>query len=162
MIRAVSAADAAAIAAIYNHYVATTTISFEEQPVHVDEMARRIADISARLPWLVWEEQGVVLGYAYATPWRVRSAYRFSVETSVYVSCDHPRRGIGRRLYAALLEQLRARELQVAIGGIAQPNDASVALHEAMGFEKVAHFRRVGLKFGRWIDVGYWELQLQQ
>jgi phosphinothricin acetyltransferase len=162
MIRPVSADDAAAIAAIYNHYIATTTISFEEQPVGADEMARRIADVSVRLPWLVWEEQGVVLGYAYATPWRVRSAYRFSVETSVYVSCAHPRRGIGRRLYAALLERLRARELQVAIGGIAQPNEASVALHEAMGFEKVAHFKRVGLKFGRWIDVGYWELQLQQ
>jgi len=161
MIRSANSADAAAIAAIYNHYIATSTISFEEQPVSAGEMARRIADVTARLPWLVCEQDGVVQGYAYATPWRVRSAYRHSVETSVYVSCEHPRRGIGRRLYAALLDQLRARDLQVAIGGIAQPNEASVALHEAMGYRKVAHFSRVGFKFERWIDVGYWELQLR-
>ena len=161
MIRPAIATDAAAIAAIYNHYIAGTTISFEEQPVGAGEMARRIADVTARLPWLVFEQDGEVLGYAYATPWRVRSAYRHSVETSVYVSHAHPRRGIGSRLYAALLQQLRERDLQVAIGGIAQPNAASVALHEAMGFRKVAHFSRVGWKFERWIDVGYWELQLR-
>lgn len=161
MIRAATSSDAAAIATIYNHYIATSTISFEERPVDADEMARRIADVTARLPWLVYEHDGAVQGYAYATPWRVRSAYRHSVETSVYVSRDHPRRGIGSRLYAALLDDLRARDLQVAIGGIAQPNEASVALHEAMGFRKVAHFSRVGFKFERWIDVGYWELQLR-
>lgn len=159
-IRPAHAADAAAIAAIYNHYVATTTISFEEQPVSVGEMAGRIETVGAKLPWLVCEQDGVVMGYAYATPWRVRSAYRFSAESSVYVSPEHPRKGVGSRLYRHLIDELRARGLHMVIGGIAQPNEASVALHEAMGFRKVAHFSEVGMKFGRWIDVGYWELKL--
>lgn len=159
-IRPASSADAAAIAAIYNHYVASTTISFEEEPVSDDDMANRIASVGAKLPWLVCEQDGVLLGYAYATPWRVRSAYRLSVESSVYVSPAHPRQGVGTRLYRALLEQLRARGLHMVIGGIAQPNEASVALHESLGFRKVAHFSEVGMKFGRWVDVGYWELKL--
>lgn len=160
MIRPATIADAAAIVAIYNHYVTTTTISFEEQAVTVEEMARRIGEVKARLPWYVFERDGAVLAYAYATPWRVRSAYRFSVESSVYVAPDQARQGLGRQLYHTLLDDLRARGLQVVIGGIAQPNQASVGLHEALGFKKVAHFSRVGCKFGRWVDVGYWELQL--
>jgi phosphinothricin acetyltransferase len=160
MIRPATPLDAAAIASIYNHYVTTTTISFEEDPVPVEDMARRIAEVGARLPWYVMERGGEVVGYAYATPWRVRSAYRFSVETTVYVAPDHARQGVGAALYKALIGELRARGLQVAIGGIAQPNPASVGLHEAMGFRKVAHFGRVGFKFERWVDVGYWELQL--
>ncbi|SFU44021.1 arsinothricin resistance N-acetyltransferase ArsN1 family B [Pseudoduganella namucuonensis] len=160
MIRPATAADAAAIAAIYNHYVATTTISFEEHPVGEAEMAERIAGVTARLPWLVCERDGAVKGYAYATPWRVRSAYRYSVESSVYVSPDHPRQGVGKRLYLALIEELRARGIHMVIGGIAQPNEGSVALHESVGFVKVAHFKEVGWKFERWVDVGYWELRL--
>jgi L-amino acid N-acyltransferase YncA len=159
-IRPVTQDDATAIAAIYNHYIVHTTISFEEEELAPEQMAARIADYGARLPWLVYEEDGEVLGYAYATPWRVRPAYRYSVESSVYTKHGCARRGIGAQLYGALIAQLRARELQVVIGGIAQPNEASVALHERLGFEKVAHFKRVGRKFGRWIDVGYWELQL--
>lgn len=157
MIRAATASDAAAICAIYNHYVATTTISFEEQPVPEAEMARRIGDVGAALPWLVFEQDGAVLGYAYATPWRARSAYRFSVESSVYVSRDHGRRGIASALYQALLDALAARGVHAVIGGIAQPNAASVALHEAFQFEKVAHFKQVGRKFGQWVDVAYWQ-----
>lgn len=160
MIRPATSADADAIAAIYNHFVATTTISFEEAPVPASEMAARIDSVSAQLPWLVYERDGAVIGYAYATPWRVRSAYRFSVESTVYVAPDCPRQGIGRQLYAALLNALRARGIQVVLGGIAQPNPGSVALHEHAGFRKVAHFSRVGRKFDQWIDVGYWELQL--
>lgn len=160
MIRAATAADAAAIAAIYNHYVATTTISFEERPVGDAEMAERVAGVTAGLPWLVFEEDGAIMGYAYATPWRARSAYRYSVESSVYVSRDYPRRGIGKRLYLALIEDLRARGVHMVIGGIAQPNEGSVALHESVGFVKVAHFKEVGWKFERWVDVGYWELNL--
>lgn len=162
VIRLATPADAGAIAAIYNHYVATTTISFEEAPVTAQEMARRIADVGAKLPWYVCARAGTVLGYAYATPWRVRSAYRFSVESSVYVAHDRARQGIGARLYRALLDDLRARGLVAVIGGIAQPNPASVALHEAFGFRKVAHFERVGRKFDQWVDVGYWELQLDR
>ena len=159
-IRLATPADAAAIAAIYNHYVETTTITFEEQAVAADEMARRIADVGARLPWYVFERAEAVLGYAYATPWRARSAYRFSVESTVYVAPGCARQGIGSRLYKVLIDDLRARGMQVVLGGIAQPNPASVHLHQSVGFEKVAHFKRVGRKFGQWVDVGYWELQL--
>lgn len=160
MIRSASPDDAAAIATIYNHYVATTTITFEECVVPVADMAQRIQEVSASLPWLVYEQAGQVLGYAYATPWRARSAYRFSVESTVYVSPDHPRKNIGSSLYRALLDALRVRGIHVVLGGIAQPNAASVALHERLGFEKVAHFKQVGRKFDQWIDVGYWELAL--
>jgi len=160
MIRPATPDDAAAIVAIYNHYIATTTISFEEHAVTPEEMAGRIRDVTAGLPWLVYEQDGVVLGYAYATKWRARSAYRFAAETSVYLEFGQGGKGIGKALYKALLEELRIREIHMAIGGIAQPNEASVALHESLGFEKVAHFKQVGRKFDRWIDVGYWELQL--
>ena len=160
MIRPATPDDASAIVEIYNHYVATTVISFEERPVTPDEMAGRIRDVTATLPWLAYESGGVVIGYAYATKWRVRSAYRYSAETSVYVAPGQGGKGIGSALYQFLLEELRAREIHMAIGGIAQPNPASVALHERLGFEKVAHFKQVGRKFDRWIDMGYWELQL--
>jgi L-amino acid N-acyltransferase YncA len=160
MIRSATSHDAAAIAAIYNHYIATTTISFEEQAVEVQEMAQRIDSVSAKLPWYVYERDGQVLGYAYATPWRVRSAYRFSVESSVYVASGCAGEGIGSKLYTVLLDDLRARGIHMVLGGIAQPNPASVALHERLGFEKVAHFSQVGRKFEQWIDVGYWELRL--
>lgn len=160
MIRSATPDDASAIVDIYNHYVATTVISFEERPVTPDEMAGRIRDVTATLPWLVYESEDGVIGYAYATKWRVRSAYRYSAETSVYVAPGQGGKGIGSALYKTLLEELRAREIHMAIGGIAQPNPASVALHERLGFEKVAHFKQVGRKFDRWIDMGYWELQL--
>jgi phosphinothricin acetyltransferase len=160
MIRAATPDDASVIAAIYNHYIATTTISFEERAVTADEMAQRIRDVTAALPWLVYEQQGRISGYAYATKWRVRSAYRFSAETSVYVEQGQGGQGIGSALYRELLAELRRREIHMAIGGIAQPNPASVALHESLGFVKVAHFKEVGRKFDRWIDVGYWELPL--
>jgi L-amino acid N-acyltransferase YncA len=160
-IRPVTAADAERICTIYNHYIATTTISFEEEVVKAADMARRIADIeTAKLPWLVMVEGDELIGYAYATKWRARAAYRFAVETSVYLDPQHAGKGAGTVLYEALLAELRQRELHLAVGGIAQPNEASVRLHERLGFKKVAHFSEVGLKFGRWIDVGYWQLKL--
>lgn len=159
MIRTVTPEDAALICQIYNHYVATTTISFEEAPVGEAEMAGRIA--ASRFPWLVLEQDGELLGYAYATAWRARPAYRHSVESSVYVAPAATGRQVGLRLYRQLLEALRAAGLHTVIGGIAQPNEASVRLHERLGFRKVAHFEQVGFKHGRWIDVGYWQLQLQ-
>ena len=160
-IRPASCADAELICAIYNHYVATTTIPFEEIPVSPAEMAQRIADVrAANLPWLVMLEGESLIGYAYATKWRVRAAYRYSVESSIYLDPQHAGKGAGRELYEALVDELRQRGLHLVIGGIAQPNEASVRLHERMGFRKVAHFNEVGLKFGRWVDVGYWQLQL--
>jgi L-amino acid N-acyltransferase YncA len=155
-------ADAAAIASIYNHYILTTTISFEEDAIDAAEIARRMDAVrNASLPYLVAEEGGVVTGYAYATPWRARRAYRSSVETSVYVQEGLHARGTGTALYRAVLAQLAGDGYHLAIGGIAQPNAASVALHEKLGFEKVAHFKEVGCKFGQWVDVAYWQLVLQ-
>jgi len=160
-IRQATGTDAERICTIYNHYVATTTISFEEEPVTAADMAKRIVDVdAANLPWLVMLDGDILIGYAYATKWRVRAAYRFAVETSVYLDPQHAGKGAGTMLYEALLAELRQRELHLAIGGIAQPNEASVRLHERLGFKKVAHFSEVGLKFGRWVDVGYWQLKL--
>ena len=163
MIRSADSADAHRICTIYNHYIATTTISFEEEPVTAADMAKRIADVDeARLPWLVMLDGDKLVGYAYATKWRVRAAYRFAVETTVYLDPDYAGKGAGTVLYKTLLDELRQRGLHLAIGGIAQPNEASVRLHERLGFKKVAHFEEVGLKFGRWVDVGYWKLKLNE
>ncbi len=161
-LREATSDDAAAIAAIYNHYVLESAISFEEEAVAAAAMAQRIADVQAAgLPWLVAcgpGDDGVkILGYAYATKWRVRHAYRYSVETSVYLAPDAAGRGLGAALYAALLERLKQAGCHLAIGGIALPNPASIALHEKCGFEKVAHYKEVGFKFGAWRDVGYWQ-----
>ena len=161
MIRPATADDAAAICAIYNYYIANTTITFEEDAISETDMERRIADVNARHCWLVHEENGIIEGYAYATQWRVRSAYRYSAETTVYVKPGGGNKGIGTELYTRLIAELRKRGIRVAIGGIALPNAASVALHERMGFAQAAHFIDVGYKFGKWIDVGYWELALK-
>lgn len=156
-----SLSDAASIASIYNHFVLNTSVSFEETEVSGTDMARRIAEVQAAgLPWLIAQDNGALAGYAYATKWRVRHAYRFSVETSVYLAPSSAGKGVGTILYRALLERLREGGFHLAIGGIALPNPASIALHEKLGFEKVAQFREVGFKFGRWADVGYWQLQL--
>jgi phosphinothricin acetyltransferase len=158
MIRMAAASDAAALAKIYNHYVRETIVTFEEEPVSDVEMARRLADVqAASLPWLVAQEDGGVVGYACARPWKPRRGYRFSTEVSIYLDASQGGRGLGTLLYAQLLSELRTRGVHAAMGGIALPNDASVKLHERLGFEKVAHFREVGSKFGEWIDVGYWE-----
>jgi phosphinothricin acetyltransferase len=160
-LRMAQASDAAAIVAIYNHYILTSTISFEEEPVSATQMQQRIADVQSKgLPWLVLEVAGQLVGYAYATPWRVRHAYRFSVETSVYLDPAWQGRGLGRQLYTELLAQLETHGCHLAIGGIALPNPGSIALHEALGFHQVACFKEVGYKFARWLDVGYWQKTL--
>ncbi len=154
-------ADAAAIAAIYNHYIRETIVTFEEVPITATDMAGRMAEVAAtKLPWLVCEADGKVVGYAYATKWKPRSAYRFSVEVTVYLDHTATGRGLGRQLYAALIAALKDRGCHAVIGGVALPNAASVALHESLGFKPVAHFKETGFKFGQWIDVGYWELIL--
>ncbi|MGB9108442.1 MAG: arsinothricin resistance N-acetyltransferase ArsN1 family B [Telluria sp.] len=160
-LRDASAADATAIAAIYNHYVATTVISMENDPVSATDMAERVKAIQdAGLPWLVLVEDGRLCGYAYASQWRARPGYRHAVESSVYVDHDLRGRGHGLSLYRALLAQLAGRFHSV-IGGIALPNAASIALHERLGFRQVACFHEVGHKFGGWVDVGYWQLRLE-
>ena len=160
VIRRVAPGDAPAIVGIYNHHVRSTIVTFEETPVDEAAMRGRIAEIDGSHAWLVAEVDGRVAGYAYASAWRARSAYRRSVETTVYVAGDALGRGLGTALYGALLPELAGRGFHCAMGGIALPNEASVALHERMGFAKVAHFREVGRKLGRWIDVGYWQRML--
>jgi phosphinothricin acetyltransferase len=160
MIRAATAADAAAIVAIYNYYIKNTTVTFEESPLPPADMAQRIATVSADFPWLVLERDARVLGYAYASRFHARSAYRFTVETTVYVAHDAHRSRVGTELYGTLLERLRAQKLHRALGVIALPNDASVALHEKLGFRKVGETEEVGWKFSRWINVGYWQFAL--
>lgn len=157
-VRLATADDAESLAKIYNFYVLESTITFEEEAVSAQAMASRIQDAHlTSLPWLIAEERGRVLGYALATKWKGRCAYRFSTEVTVYVDRAQVRRGIGSRLYRQLLPALKSCGMHVAIGGIALPNDASVRLHENLGFAKVAQFKEVGFKFGRWIDVGYWQ-----
>lgn len=161
MLRPATTADAAAIAEIYNHYVLHTIITFEEEAVPEAEMAQRITEVlGAGLPWFVWEEGGRVLGYAYAGKWKSRCAYRYAVESSIYLSQDTTGRGLGTKLYVALIDALRTKGIHSIIGGIALPNPASVGISEKLGFQKIGHFKEVGWKFEKWIDVGYWELIL--
>lgn len=151
--------DAAAIAAIYNPYVAATCITFETDAVTAQAMRERILEAGdAHLPWLVATDGGAIIGYAYASRWKGRCAYRHSAESTVYLDPSSKGKGIGRALYSALIERLRAQGIRAVIGGIALPNEPSIGLHERLGFEKVAHFRQVGFKQDRWIDVGYWQL----
>lgn len=157
-VRSATAADADALAAIYNHYILKTVVTFEEEVIDASEMARRVAEVqSAGFPYLVVEEEGHVLGYAYGARWQNRCAYRHSAETTVYLHPDAVGRGLGRALYNALIPQLDAMGIHTLIAGIALPNAASVACHEAFDFDKAAHYREVGFKFGQWIDVGYWQ-----
>jgi phosphinothricin acetyltransferase len=160
MIRSTKLEDAIRIADIYNHYVTHSMITFEEVPVGAKTMRERIqAILEHDLPWLVFEDPKGICGYAYAGKWNTRSAYKHSAEVTVYLREGEMRRGIGTLLYSELIAQLRAMDFHAIIGGIALPNAASVALHEKLGFEKVAHYREVGYKFNQWIDVGYWQLK---
>jgi phosphinothricin acetyltransferase len=161
VIRAATEADAAAVAHVYNHYVRETTITFEEEDVPVPEIARRIREVgSASLPWLIAERDAEVVGYAYAARWHARSAYRFSVEITAYIDARHQRSGVGSGLYDRLFPLLQARGIRAVMACIALPNEPSVVLHEKFGLVKVGHFKEVGFKFDRWIDVGYWQRTL--
>ena len=160
MIRFATPVDAKRLCQIYNHYVLTAVATFEEEPVSEEEMQRRIRDVQKDFFWLVYEEDDQVVGYAYASKWKARAAYRHSVELSVYVDPQQHGLGIGKQLYAALLDRLRERDVHSVIGGVAANNPASIALHLSFGFVQVAHLREVGHKFGQWIDVTYFQLLL--
>ena len=161
IIRKVQENDIPAIVEIYNPYITSTAVSFEEEPVTEPEMRRRIEEVETyALPWLCAEVDGSLAGYTYATRWRERAAYRFTAETTIYLADGFLGRGIGNQLYSALLEQVRAAGMHQVIAVIALPNPASVGLHEKLGYVKVAHFSQVGYKFERWLDVGYWQLAL--
>ena len=152
--------DAAACAAVYAPYVVDTTVSFEEDPPDTSEMARRIAVAQRRHAWLVAERGGRVVGFAYAGTFRDRSAYRHTCEVSVYVDAGERGSGVGRTLYAALLDRMREAGMRLAVGGATMPNEASERLHHALGFEVVGTFREVGFKRGRWCDVRWFQKSL--
>lgn len=158
VIRSLTPDDAQSIAEIYNHYVINTAVTFELEPVSIISVKEAIA--SAQFPWLGLEWIGGFAGYACANPWKSRCAYRYSVESTIYLHPDSLGKGLGTKLYRQLIEETRTFGLHSMIAGIALPNAASQRLHEKLGFKKVAHFQEVGWKFERWIDVGYWQLLL--
>jgi L-amino acid N-acyltransferase YncA len=160
MVRAVKYADAARITEIYNHYILNTLITFEEHPLSPEEILARIKSITAEYPWLVYEDNGRVVGYAYAIRWKERSAYRHTVEAAIYVDVQDTGKHLGSQLTAALLDELRAMNIHSVLAGIALPNAASVALCEKFGCVKVGQLKEVGYKLNQWVDVGYWELIL--
>ena len=160
LIRPVKMEDAAALSTIYNFYVENTTITFEEAHVSVGEFAKRIQDVSAAYPWLVAEVDGDIIGYGYACTWKPRSAYRYCVESTMYLAQAAMGRGYGTALYQQLIDELRKRDVHSILAGIATPNEPSFALHKKLGFEQVGLFKQVGKKFSQWLDVTYWELIL--
>ena len=161
MIRKATFDDAQQICDIYNYYIQKAIVTFEENPVSCKEMKTRIIEITSSLPLFVYTENEEIIGYAYASKWKSRSGYRFSVETSIYLKKGQQGQGIGSQLFTALLNDLRKRNIHAVIGVIALPNKKSQHLHEKFGFKKVAHFTEVGYKFNQWINVGYWELLLK-
>ena len=162
MIRDARSADAVPITDIYNHYVLNSSVTFEETQLQPSNILDRINEAATqKLPYLVYEERSEgVIGYAYASKWKGRCAYRHSVEVSIYLHPEQSGQGLGTALYSALFKLLSERGYHVAIGGIALPNPASIALHEKLGMTKVAHFKEIGFKFGHWVDVGYWQALL--
>ena len=164
-IRAARPEDAAAIAAIYAPFVLTGTVSFETEAPDARQMRARMAASDGLYPWIVatsGEADGGVLAYAYASKFRDRPAYKYVVETSIYVTGTVERQGVGRLLYEALIDTLRAQGFTQAIGVLALPNEGSIGLHEATGFRRQGVYREVGYKNGRWIDVGFWQCELNR
>jgi len=163
VIRDVKVIDSDTIARIYNPYILNTVITFEEIPVTAEEIKSRITTIlNLGYPYIVAEQNGQVIGYAYAGQWRTRAAYKHTVETSIYMDQTLTGHGLGTILYQDLLKRLPGLDIHVVLGGITLPNPVSVRLHEKLGFKKVAHFTEVGYKFGRWLDVGFWQLNLEK
>ena len=157
LIRAATVNDAARCAEIYRPFVTDGWVSFETNAPSPAEMAQRISDYGSSHAWLVAEAGNVVIGYAYASPHRTRSAYSTSVDVAVYVGAGHAGQGVGSSLYSALFPVLKIKGFHAAFAGIALPNDASIALHTACGFAPVGVYREVGWKAGEWRDVSWWQ-----
>ena len=153
MIRYVTQRDIIRITEIYNDYIINTTISFEVKPLTEDEMRNRIESVLAHGPFLVWEEDGEIAGYCYAHPWKERAAYHNTLETTVYLAPQYFRRGIGSQLMRELINQCRVNNIKVLIACITANNEASIKMHEALGFKQVSYFSQVGEKFGQSLDV---------
>lgn len=160
MIRQVKPGDAKAIADIYNEYVLHSTATFDTKPLQEEEMRARITEISSRFPYFVYEENKKITGYCYAHTWKERYAYRYTLETTIYLSPQYIGKGIGTLLMQKLMEACRKNDYHTLIACITEGNEASKILHEKLGFKQVSHFTKVGLKFNRWLDVTDYELQL--
>jgi phosphinothricin acetyltransferase len=160
-IRPAAPRDADGILAIYAPIVRATAISFEGEPPTPQQMAQRIGSTLEHLPWLVYERQGDILGYVYASQHRARLAYQWSVDVSVYIQAQARRLGVGRALYTSLFKLLTLQGFYNCYAGITLPNPGSIGLHEALGFQPVGIYRRVGYKLGAWHDVGWWYLALR-
>jgi len=162
MIRKVQLSDAEDIVNIYNYYIENTIISFETLKIDVNEETQRIKKIlDNNYPFIVYEEQNVVLGYAYLSKWREREAYKNTLETSIYVHKDHYNKGIGKILYKELINLGKTQGIHALIGGMSIPNPQSRKLHKRLGFQRVGLFKEVGYKFNKFIDVEFWQLNIQ-
>ena len=159
MIREARASDAKSIALIYNQYILNSTITFEEKKIGFKTIVDRIST-NKKHKWWVFEKDNILMGYAYSTKWKTRSAYRYTVESSVYVAQKYQHKGIGKALYINLIKSLKDDGFRRILAGISLPNNNSVIFHEKLGFKKVGQLEAVGYKFNRWIDVGYWELKI--
>lgn len=160
MIRLVKESDAQAIADIYNHYVTNTIITFEEKKVGMAEMKDRIRKISSAYPYIVFEEEEHIKGYAYVSAWNTKMAYRYTAEVTIYLDKNYTGQGIGSQLFNALLQEARKTSLHALVSLITLPNEYSIRLHEKFGFEQNACYKEVGYKFNQWLDVGNWQLLL--
>lgn len=161
MIREAYDSDSEAIVSIYNHYICNSVATFEEKEIDSAEMAARIRKVVGMgLPWIVEEDGGEISGYAYAGQWNSRAAYRHTVEVTIYISPSAVSCGLGTRLYTELFSRLQERKIHCVIAGITLPNPQSVAIHEKFGMQKSGEFKEIGYKFGKWLDVGYWTMQL--
>lgn len=159
MIRPLNLNDTEELLDIYNYYVLNSIVTFDDEALSLDTFKDKITHINADYPFIVFEENNDILGYAYGSKWRPKPAYKHTVESTVYVKHGVLGKQIGTKLYTELLSQLKQQNYHAVLGGLTLPNDASVKLHEKFGFKQVAHFKEVGLKFGKWLDVGFWQLK---
>ncbi len=159
MIRPLNLNDTEALLDIYNYYVLNSIVTFDDEVLSLKTFKDKITRISADYPFIVFEEHNEILGYAYGSRWRPKPAYKYTVESTVYVKHDVLGKQVGTKLYKALLSQLKEQNYHIVLGGLTLPNDASVKLHEKFGFKQVAHFKEVGQKFDKWLDVGFWQLR---
>ena len=158
MIRKVHINDFEQLLDIYNYYVQNTIVTFDTEPLTLKAFKEKVERISKAFPFIVFEKDNEILGYAYGSKWRQKPAYNNTVESTVYVKHDVHGKQIGTKLYTELLKQLKQQKFHTVIGGLTLPNEASVRLHKKFGFKEVAHFRQVGFKFNKWLDVGFWQL----
>lgn len=158
--RVIPSTDAATITRIYNRYICETTVSFETEPLSVEQMQKRIEDIASKYPYFVYEKDGVVIGYAYVHNWKERAAYQKTVEATIYLDFNCKREGVGTKLATKIIQASREMGFHAIIACITEENRESLEFHKKMGFKKVSHFLKVGEKFGRQLDVVDMELQL--